>query len=141
MTALGQSLIPALLRDEGLRLKPYRCTAGKLTIGVGRNLEDVGIREDEAMLMLENDIEAVIADCRQGFPWFASLDAVRQGVIVQMAFNLGIAGLSRFHNTLGAVARGDYDAAADGMLQSKWAQQVGRRAVRLAFAMRTGKVA
>lgn len=140
MTAAARALaVPALMRDEGKRLKPYRCTAGKLTIGYGRNLDDVGITDDEAMALLENDVDACVADCLKTFPWFVSLDPVRQAVVVNMRFNLGLVRLLGFRNTLAAIASGDYRAAADGMLASKWAEQVGARATRLAYQMRTGK--
>jgi lysozyme len=68
----------ALVQDEGLRLKTYRCTAGKLTIGVGRNLDDNGITREEAFYLLNNDIAAVHADLTRKFPWYGSLDEVRE---------------------------------------------------------------
>jgi lysozyme len=148
---LRRSVVPSLMRDEAVRKKPYldccskpwrECTCatkGKLTIGVGQNLDDLGLNDDEIMFLLDNRIDESVADCVQVFPWFASLDLVRQGVIVQMRFNLGLAKLLGFHNTLAAIGRGDYKAAADGMEASLWAKQVGDRAKRLARAMRTGK--
>jgi lysozyme len=131
----------ALVRDEGIRLKPYHDSLGVLTIGVGRNLEDVGISTREAYYLLDNDLAAAEKDCRNAFPWFAELDAVRQDVLINMAFNLGIVGLKGFTRTLAAVKRGDYAAAAKQMLASKWAKQVKRRASRLATEMETGIVA
>jgi lysozyme len=132
-----------LLTDEGLRLKPYTDTVGKNTIGVGRNLDDVGITKLEAMYLLENDISRAIRDLVAALDWFPLLDPVRQCVLVNMAFNLGVGnskrGLLSFQNTLAAIASGDYAAAADGMLRSKWAKQVGHRAERLAKMMRTGQ--
>jgi lysozyme len=137
---LQAAVLPSLMRDEGKRLKPYRCPAGKLTIGYGRNLDDVGVTDDEAMAMLEHDIDASIADCRTVFPWFEGLDQVRQGVIVQMRFQLGLAGLLGFRNVLRAIARRDFVDAATEMLDSQWARDDSpARAQRLAKAMRTGK--
>lgn len=127
-----------LMRDEGLRLKPYRCTAGKLTIGVGRNLDDVGISRDEAYLLLENDIARAHADANRAFPWYGALDEVRQGVVLNMVFNLGLTRFSQFHQTIQFIQRGEYAAAADQMLKSLWARQVGARATRLARQMREG---
>jgi lysozyme len=126
-----------LVRDEGLRLKPYRDTVGKLTVGVGRNLDDVGITEEEALHLLRNDIARVAQECQQ-FPWFGALDDVRQAVVLNMVFNLGITKFKGFHNTITSIARADYEDAASRMLQSRWANQVGNRAVRLAEMMRTG---
>lgn len=128
-----------LTLHEGVRLKPYRCTAGKMTIGIGRNLDDVGITQDEAMLMLRTDIARALSGVRTELPWFEQIDHIRQRVLVDMAFNLGIDGLLAFKQTLAAVAAGDYDRAATEMLNSRWAGQVGERARRLARMMRTGK--
>jgi lysozyme len=127
-----------LVRDEGLKLKPYRCTAGKLTIGVGRNLDDVGISASEAMLLLEHDINRVIAKLSYHLPWWSSLSENRQRVLANMAFNLGIDGLLKFKNTLSHIQNGNYSEAAKAMLESKWAKQVGERAVRLSKMMEAG---
>lgn len=128
-----------LIEHEGVRLKAYHCTAGYLTIGVGRNLDAKGITMPEAMALLDGDIEEVLRGMRR-VPAFNSLegDDVRRRVLVDMAFNLGIDGLLGFRRTLQAIEDGNYTYAADLMLQSKWAGQVGRRAVRLAEMMRTG---
>ncbi len=129
-----------LVRHEGLRLKPYRCTAGKLTIGIGRNLDDRGISQKEAYAMLERDIQ----DCEQ---WlieeipeiYCKLDEVRQSVLLNMCFNLGISGLLGFKNTLAFIKARDWERAANNMLVSRWAKQVGRRAIELSELMRKGK--
>lgn len=132
------TLIAELKRDEGVRLKPYTDTVGKLTIGVGRNLTDVGITDDECTTLLQNDVVRTVAALDKSLPWWRNLDPVRQRVVVNMAFNLGMAGLLTFKNTLAAMRGGSYAAAAAGMLASKWATQVGARAERLADMMRTG---
>lgn len=121
-----------LIQDEGVRLKPYRCTAGKLTIGVGRNLDDVGITDTEAFALLDNDIDRVVAQCCTHIPWFSKAPEEVQQVLANMAFNLGIVGLLQFKATLGWLQVAQYKKAADAMLDSKWATQVGARAVRLA---------
>ena len=128
-----------LTRNEGLRLKPYRCTAGKLTIGYGRNLDDVGISEEEAMILLDNDIQRAKGSLFAALPWVRALDEVRQSVLINMVFNLGIAGLLGFKNTLRAIEGRRFKAAADGMLASKWAEQVKGRAEELARQMETGE--
>lgn len=132
-------LLSELERDEGLRLKPYRDTVGKLTIGVGRNLDDVGISEEEARQLLANDVERTVAGLDAALPWWRQLDPVRGRVIVNMAFNVGVDGLLKFHNTLAAVQTGNYVGAANGMLSSRWATQVGERAKRLSAMMATGE--
>ena len=138
--ALMNRIKAQLVRHEGLRLKPYRCTSGKLTIGIGRNLDDRGISQKEAYAMLERDIQ----DCEQ---WlideipeiYNKLDEVRQSVLLNMCFNLGIKGLLGFKNTLDFIGAGDWERAANNMLASKWAKQVGMRAIELSEMMRKGK--
>jgi lysozyme len=134
------AMIRQLRLHEGERLKPYRCTAGKLTIGIGRNLEDRGITAQESAYLLSNDIDHHWRQLVQALPWVTQLDPVRQRVLLDMAFNLGITGLLGFRNTLATVRAGSYEQAAAMMLQSKWAGQVGRRAERLSRMMATGKV-
>lgn len=132
-------LISQLERHEGLRLKPYRDTVGKLTIGFGRNLEDVGISRGEAVAMLDNDIDQVVAELER-MPLFLSLDPVRRVVLANMCFNLGLTRLLGFKKMLTALGDRDYEEAARQMMDSKWARQVGVRAVELSEIMRTGEV-
>ena len=127
-----------LLLHEGLRLKPYRCPAGFITIGVGRNLETKGLSEEEALFLLRNDI-AEVTEKLERLGWFVALDPVRQKVIVDMAFNLGVAGLLSFKRMIQALNCYDYDTAADEMINSKWYRQVGERSKRLVKMMRTGE--
>lgn len=133
------SIIDDLIRDEGLKLKPYLCTAGKLTIGVGRNLDDVGITREEAIDLLGNDIDRVEAECQKQ-PWWPAVanDGVRSRAMLNMAFNVGLSRLSGFKRMLAAVQVKDWTRASKEMLDSKWASQVGQRAVRLAKMMETG---
>ena len=126
-----------LLLHEGLRLKPYMDTVGKVTIGVGRNLTDVGLSHDEANMLLLNDIDTA-TKIAQRWPWFDDLDRVRAKVVVDMAFNLGPK-LGLFKVFLASVEQRNWDLAADAMLHSEWAVQVPQRAKRLAAMMRTGR--
>lgn len=134
-----QRMQDQLIRHEGLRLKPYHCSVGKLTIGVGRNLDDMGITEDEAMTMLDNDINRVVKVLLQHITTFDQLNEIRKRVLVDMGFNLGITRLMRFRRMLAALEIGDYDKAANEMLDSQWAKQVGVRASRLSRMMKTGE--
>lgn len=129
-----------LIEHEGLRLFPYKCTSGKTTIGCGRNLDDRGITRAEAMTMLQNDIDECAADCVLivGESVWDKLSDARQRVLVDMRFNLGPKGLRTFARTLAAISQGRYADAAQYMLESKWARQVGRRATRLSKMMRDG---
>lgn len=121
-----------LIRHEGVRLKPYRCSAGKLTIGIGRNLDDVGITAGEADAMLRNDIERVRVIPQKYITSFSELSAPRQAALINMVFNLGEGGFSNFKNMIAAINEEDFETAADEMLSSRWADQVGKRAQELA---------
>ncbi len=175
-----EKLIKQLIEDEGLKLKPYTCPAGRLTIGVGRNLEENGLRATEiiyliqtnpgrsarfgdisaidksilavrlckdfekhginaieAVYLLRNDVERVLAELERALPWYTQAPEPIQIVLANMAFNLGLGGLLGFKTTLELLKTGQYTAAADNMLKSRWARQVGRRARRLADMVRT----
>lgn len=127
-----------VMHAEGLRLKPYRDTVGKLTIGYGRNLEDVGITKLEAEVLLDHDLADAEMECRKAFAWFDGLSELRQRVIVEMVFNLGLSRFMEFKATIAALMLRDYETAARQMLASKWAKQVKGRAIRLSEWMRDG---
>jgi lysozyme len=133
-------LIEQLRIDEGVRAKPYRDTVGKLTIGVGRNLDDVGLADDEIDLLLANDVKRT-QDALARFPWFTALDPVRKDAITNMAFNLGVAGLLHFPTMIHCLSAQDWAGAAAAMADSLWAKQVGARAARLEQQVLTGEAA
>ena len=126
-----------LIRDEGMRLKPYRDQLGKLTIGIGRNLDDVGLFRDEVELMLDNDIERSAADVEARLPWTATLSEPRRGALVNLTFNMGIGGLLAFRKMLTALQDEQWETAAAELLDSVYAEQVGPRAHRLAQQLRS----
>lgn len=132
-----EELKKELIRDEGLRLKAYKDSVGVLTIGVGHSLEQP-ISEMAALAILEDDISTVEAGLDRTFPWWRDLSEVRQRVVANMAFNLGIVRLMGFKRTIEAMQDGDFALAANEMLESKWSVQVGDRARRLATMMRNG---
>jgi lysozyme len=134
-----EKLAAQLTIDEGRRPRIYVDTVGKVTGGVGRNLTDRPFSDDEMDLMLRNDIRGVEQDLDRHLPWWREMSEARQGVLANMAFNLGIDRLKGFVNTLALMKAKRYDAAAAEMLISKWANQVGDRAVRLAATMRKGE--
>lgn len=119
-------------------MKPYRCSAGALTIGVGRNLDDRGITEHEALYLLDNDITRVQSELDVNIPSWRGLSDARQMVLMDMCFNLGISRFLKFKRMLAALRDGDYETAAREALLSKWADQVGQRARTLAEMMRRG---
>lgn len=144
-------LRPDLQRDEGLQLFPYKDTTGNWTIGTGHNIETdhallaslddlqkYGITQAESDILLDADIATAVSGLQNALSWFTSLPPLRQDVLANMNFNLGLHGLLTFHNTLTFIEEGKYAAAAQNMLASKWSRQVGNRAVRLSRQLASG---
>ena len=129
------TLTDQLRRDEGVAHLMYTDPMGLPTIGVGHNLL-IPISDRAIEQILADDISASYAACRHRFEWFEGLSECRRGVILNMAFNLGVDGLAEFRHMLGFVADSRWDEAADAMLDSLWARQVPLRAGRLAAQMR-----
>ena len=134
-----QRLFKQLRLHEGVEKFPYKCTAGYLTIGVGRNIEERGLLDDEIDFLLDNDIEVVMNEVSVTFDWFFDLSEVRQRVVADMIFNLGLPRFKQFKNMIAALEAGDWAEAANQMMDSKWAKQVGKRAERLRDMMETGE--
>jgi len=129
-------LIGQLIRHEGIRQFPYTCNAGKLTIGVGRNLEDKGLSRLEIMTLLKNDIDECYRDLSKLFPEWDSFSDDRHHALMDMRFNLGPCGFRQFQKMIDAIKENDWSRAADEAIASKWARQVGRRAVYISGLMR-----
>lgn len=135
-----------LRRDEGVRYTPYVDTTGHRTVGVGRNMDANPIPKGWMFPLTDAQVDELLADDIQStcgaldrfLPWWRNLDEVRQRVVCNMAFNMGVATLLTFRNTLTDMKQGFYVAAATGMRASLWARQVGQRAQRLSDAMVSG---
>lgn len=125
-------------RYEGLNLHLYTCPTGHLTIGYGHNLEN-GISPQTAAFILQEDMQNAQKAVEKEWAWWKELNEVRQFVLTDMCFNMGLAKLRTFKKFLSAARRGDYTAAASEMLNSRWAVQVGYRARELAEMMQTGE--
>lgn len=135
---MTMNAIEQLQKHEGFRGKPYLCTAGKLTIGYGLNL-DAGITKEEAEVILIMRVEGVRKRLANAIPWYAYLNPPRQAVLVNMSYNLGFSGLMGFEKTLACIKAQQYEQAATEMLDSLWAAQVPGRARELAMQMKTGE--
>lgn len=130
-----------LRKDEDERAFVYQDSEGWWTIGVGRLVDKRkggGLRPDEITYLLNNDIDDRINSVGKALPWFQDLDDARKGVLLNMAFQLGLDGLLGFTHTLALVRDGKYENAAHAMLQSLWAEQTPERAKRMSQQMRTG---
>ena len=156
----SENFVNKLIAHEGLRLQVYKDTLGIDTIGIGRNLEDRGITKEEldwmdipsmdavyeygiteadAMYLAKNDVQIVEEELVRAHPCVEELDAVRQLVLMDMAFNLGVPRLCKFKKMWAAVHENKFDVAAKEMLDSRWANQVKSRATKLAHAMHHGE--
>ena len=137
-----KKLIEMLKRHEGVETHAYECSAGKVTVGVGRNIDQrggMGLSPDEIDYLLENDIERVIKELAREYPWFSDLDDVRKDAMIDIGFNLGATRLRGFKRALSAMESGDYKVAATEFLDSRWAKQVGGRALELSDLIKTGE--
>lgn len=132
------TLSDMITRHEGKRLKPYTDTVGKLTIGVGRNLTDVGISDDEARLLLSNDILRATQSLSV-YPWFDRLNGARRAAVTDLMFCVGPGRFAGFKKMIAALELGHWDEAAKELLDSLFAKQVGKRAVELAFMLEKGE--
>jgi len=132
-------LIDTLRRHEGVKDTLYKCTSDKWTIGVGRNLEDVGLSEEEIDFLLLNDIIRTKDLMDNYMPWHKDLDEVRQEALINFVFNVGIGTAMKFKNGMSSLEEGDYPSAAAHMLDSAWAKQVGDRAIEITQMIETGE--
>tara|TARA_R100000781_G_scaffold37648_1_gene26605 strand:+ start:13762 stop:14187 length:426 start_codon:yes stop_codon:yes gene_type:complete len=138
----NDKLIEMLKIHEGVETHAYKCSASKITIGVGRNIDPeggIGLSEDEIDYLLQNDIDRIITELDFEYGWFSDLNEARQDAMVDISFNLGQTRLRKFQKALTAMARSDWDKAADEFMDSKWSKQVGNRAKELTRIIRTGE--
>ena len=137
---MTEKLLDMLKRHEGVRSHVYLCSAGYETIGVGRNISKsgMGLSDDEADYLLENDIARVIKELSSEYPWFNSLDDVRKDAMIDISFNLGATRFRGFKRALAAMEVADYTTAAKEFLDSKWSQDVKGRATELCYMIETG---
>lgn len=141
---MKQQISKLLELHEGRRRFPYPDTVGKMTIGVGFNLDDVGLYDNEIDFILNNRIEQVILYLEKTLPFFHELDEVRQAVLVDMCYNLGPEpfdgdGFKDWPIFVQQIQDGDFKAASENMKKTKWASQVKGRATRLSKMMETGQ--
>ena len=133
------TLIKDLRRHGGMRNYPYKCSANKLTIGIGRNIEDIGISDDEADYMLKNDIARVQEDLDRNVLYWREFPEPVQRALANFVFNVGITRALRFKRMWSALQQFDFETAAEELLDSKYATQVGTRANELANLIRGAK--
>ena len=138
---MTDALIEQLKRHEGLVLHAYTDHLGFWTIGYGRLIDERrggGLSEEEAELLLRNDVERVTAEVERRLPWVRGLSDARRQALCNMAFQMGVAGLLGFRNMLAAMRTGRFDRAAREALDSRWAKQTPARANEVAGMIRDG---
>jgi len=134
-------LVETLKRHEGVKAFAYRCSSDKLTIGVGRCIDEdggIGLSDDEIEYLLMNDIARCDKELEGAYDWYRDLNKPRRDAMINLCFNLGLTRLRGFVKALEAMSRGQYDLAADEFLDSRWADQVGDRAVEVTELIRVG---
>ena len=132
--------INLLKKHEGFRRKPYKCSEGKLTIGYGFNLEDVGLDKEECDIIIQNRVTKIHEQLLKKYQWYSPLSKVRKIVIIDMVYNLGFKKFHNFKKTIAYISKRKYQEASEEMLKSKWANQVYQRAQKLSILMETGKI-
>tara|TARA_R100000008_G_C3551517_1_gene150687 strand:- start:382 stop:807 length:426 start_codon:yes stop_codon:yes gene_type:complete len=138
----NDKLIEMLKIHEGVETHAYKCSASKITIGVGRNIDPeggIGLSEDEIDYLLQNDIDRIITELDFEYGWFSELNEARQDAMIDISFNLGQTRLRKFKKALTAMEKSDWDTAANEFMDSKWSKQVGNRAKELTEIIRNGK--
>ena len=139
---MSERLIKMLKRHEGVKSHAYKCSAGKVTVGVGRNIDEnggIGLTDSEIDMLLANDIKRVEQELKDRFSWYRNLDSVRREAMIDIAFNLGITKLLGFKKALAAMESGDYYWASTEFNASRWAEQVGYRSDELCDMIETGE--
>jgi lysozyme len=134
-------LIEMLKRHEGVETHAYKCTAGKTTIGVGRNIDPeggIGLTMPEIEYLLQNDVDRVEAELVGSLPWIEHVEWERMDALVNICFNLGLPRFLKFKKAIAAAEDQDWELCADEFMDSRWAKQVGRRAVEVTALLRTG---
>lgn len=133
-----QKSVELAKKFEGLSLKAYRCPAGVLTIGFGRNIQENGISKEEAELLLRNDLNRVWQEALTLFPEMESWTPNRRLAIIDMMFNLGLTKFRKFVNTIKYIKSGNWDLAAQNASKSLWYTQVGKRSKQIVKMIKEG---
>lgn len=135
----NRNLEGMIIRQEGYKRHPYPDAKGTQSVGYGRNLTTNGISEEEALMLLRNDIDRIEAELTARFPVFEQLDNPRRAVLISMAYGLGVQGISEFRDMWSNLYIRDYLAAASEIIISDYCNQVGMRCIELASMMGSGK--
>lgn len=136
-------LIEQLMFEEGLRLSVYHCTANKRTIGFGHNLDanpffpgtkeriPDKITQEQAITLMDHDVSNVMHNLQEHWPYVKTLSLPRQDACYNMAFQLGCRSFMKFTGMIASIHRGNWEAARECALNSKWARQTPARALRV----------
>lgn len=136
---MRQQLKALLIKHEGLRDRLYKDTKGNWTIGIGRNLSDRNLLPSEIDLMFNNDVDYFYSKLNQKFPWFSKLNDARKIALVDLCF-AGFSTFCTFKKMIAAFEKFDFNKAADEIIDSLYAKQVGDRELDLAKIIRTGEM-
>ena len=135
-------LADQLAKHEGVKRFAYKCPAGKITVGIGRNIDSdggLGLSDDEIIYLLRNDISRIDQELTNAFRFYKELDRVRKDAMINICFNLGLTRLRSFREALGRMEKKEYPEAAVEFLDSLWASQVGQRALDVTYMIQHGE--
>ena len=134
-------MIEMLKRHEGVETHAYKCTAGKTTIGVGRNIDPeggIGLTMQEIDFLLQNDVDRVEEELVRTLPWVEHIEWARMDALVNICFNLGLPRFLKFKKALAAAEGQEWELCADEFMDSRWSKQVGQRAIEVTDLIRSG---
>ena len=137
-----KKLIEQLSIHEGVKKFAYKCPSGKITVGIGRNIDSdggLGLSDDEIIYLLRNDISRIDEELTNAFRFYKELDRVRKDAMINICFNLGLTRLRSFREALGRMEKKEYPEAAVEFLDSLWASQVGQRALDVTYMIQHGE--
>ena len=137
-----KKLIEQLSIHEGVKKFAYKCPAGKITVGIGRNIDSdggLGLSDDEIIYLLRNDISRIDEELTNAFRFYKELDRLRKVATLNICFNLGLTRLRSFREALGRMEKKEYPEAAVEFLDSLWASQVGQRALDVTYMIQHGE--
>ena len=133
------NLIEQIKESEGYRSKVYKCTEGFDTIGYGFAIKDLVLGEDICDMILERKIAELKLRINQKFPFYDDMPEIVQDVIIEMCYQMGVSGFSKFKKTIEYFMRKDYNGASREMLDSRWASQTPNRAKKLSSYVKNAR--
>ena len=133
---ISLELLNSIRKHEGFRSKVYKCSESFDTIGYGFAIKDLVLDEDICNIILQRKLESLIRSIEFEFKWYADLPNAVKDVMIEMCYQLGVNGVSKFKKTIEHLKNEEWELAAEESLRSKWAKQTPNRAKALSDRIR-----